>query len=355
MTTRIPVTVLGATGVVGQRFVQRLANHPQFRIQHLAASERSSGKTYREACAWRIEGEPWGGLGEEILVPGAPDTAFSPVVFSALDSGPAAELEPQFAQAGALVFSNASAFRMAEDVPLLVPEVNPEHLGLLKVQRERRGWKGGIVCNPNCTATVLVMALAPLQAAFGIEAVMMTSMQAVSGAGYPGVPSLDILGNVVPFIRHEEEKVEEETPKLLGTFAGSGIALAPLTVSALCHRVPVVEGHTEAVSVRLRGNPNVEQVREVMAAWRPEPQRLGLPTAPVVPIRLHVAEDRPQVRRDVEADGGMSVHVGRIRPCPLLGTKFSLLGHNTHRGAAGGSLLNAELALAAGFLSGEVR
>ena len=354
MTLRIPVTVLGATGVVGQRFVQRLANHPQFRIQHLAASERSAGKRYADACAWRIEGEPYGGLGDRVLVPGAPDSALSPVVFSALDSGPAAQLEPLFAERGALVFSNASAFRMVEDVPLLVPEVNPEHLGLLKVQRERRGWTGGIVCNPNCTATVLVMALAPLQAAFGIEAVMMTSMQAVSGAGYPGVPSLDILGNVVPFIRNEEEKVEEETPKLLGTFAGTGIDLAPLAVSALCHRVPVVEGHTEAVSVKLRGNPSVEQVHAALAAWRPEPQRLGLPTAPAVPIRLHTAEDRPQVRRDVEADGGMSVHVGRIRTCPLLGIKFSLLGHNTHRGAAGGSLLNAELAVAQGLLSGEV-
>ena len=348
--SRIPVTVLGATGVVGQRFVQRLAQHPQFQIQHLAASERSAGKSYREACAWRIEGEPYGGLGDQVLVPGEPGSAFSPVVFSALDSGPAAELEPQFAQAGALVFSNASAFRMAEDVPLLVPEVNPEHLGLLAVQRERRGWEGGILCNPNCTATVLVMALAPLQAAFGIEAVMMTSLQAISGAGYPGVASLDILGNVVPFIRNEEEKVEEETPKLLGTFADGAVAPARLTISALCHRVPVVEGHTEAVSVKLRGSPSVAQVREALAAWKPLPQQLGLPTAPEVPIRLHTAEDRPQVRRDVEADGGMSVHVGRIRPCPLLGIKFSLLGHNTHRGAAGGSLLNAELALQAGWI-----
>ncbi len=231
-----------------------------------------------------------------------------------------------------------------------MPEVNPEHLGLLAVQRERRGWEGGIICNPNCTATVLVMALAPLQAAFGIEAVMMTSLQAISGAGYPGVASLDILGNVVPFIRNEEEKVEEETPKLLGTFGEGAVTPAALTVSALCHRVPVVEGHTEAVSVKLRGNPSVAQVREALAAWKPLPQRLGLPTAPEVPIRLHTAEDRPQVRRDVEADGGMSVHVGRIRHCPLLGIKFSVLGHNTHRGAAGGSLLNAELALQSGWI-----
>ena len=351
MSPKIPVTVLGATGVVGQRFVRRLANHPLFEIRHLAASERSSGKTYAEACAWRLDGEPYGGLGEQLLVPGDPDHALSPVVFSALDTAPALELEPRFAQAGAFVFSNASAFRMEADVPLLVPEVNPGHLGLLKLQQARRGWKGAILCNPNCTATVLVMALAPLHAAFGVEAVMMTSMQAVSGAGYPGVPSLDILGNVVPFIRNEEPKVEEEVPKLLGALAGGQLQLGSMVVSALCHRVPVLEGHTEAVSVRLRGNPSPDAVRAALAAWVPEPQRRGLPSAPPVAIRLHEAEDRPQVRRDVELDEGMSVHVGRIRPCPILGLKFSLLGHNTERGAAGGSILNAELAHAMGMLS----
>ncbi len=345
---RLPVTVLGATGVVGQRFVRRLAQHPLFEIQHLAASDRSAGKRYAEACAWRLpaeDGEAYGGCGEHPLVSATVDEAFSPIVFSALDSGPASELEPQFAAKGALVFSNASAFRMAEDVPLLIPEVNPSHLALVEVQRTRRGWSGAILCNPNCTATVLAMALAPLQSAFGIEAVMMTSLQAVSGAGYPGVASLDILGNVVPFIRNEEEKVEEEIPKLLGSFVGQSIQPALLGISALCHRVPVVEGHTEAVSLKLRGNPSVDQVREVLATWRTEPQRLGLPSAPEVALRLHTAEDRPQVRRDVALDGGMSVHVGRIRPCPVLGIKFSLLGSNTERGAAGGSILNAELAL----------
>ncbi len=350
MSPKIPVTVLGATGVVGQRFVRRLADHPWFIVQHLAASERSEGKRYRDACAWRLDGEPYGGLGDHILGPGTPEQSFSPVVFSALDTDPAKEAEPAFAKAGALVFSNASAFRMAETVPLLVPEVNADHLGLLEAQRRHHGWKGGIVTNPNCTSTVLVMALAPLQAAFGIEAVFMTSMQAVSGAGYPGVPSLDILGNVIPYIRNEEEKVEEETPKLLGFYAQDHIDLAPMTVSALCHRVPVLEGHTEAVSVRLKGNPSPEAVRAAMAAWRGEPQRLGLPTAPPVPIHIHDLPDRPQVRKDVEGDGGMSVHVGRIRVCPLLGIKFSLLGHNTERGAAGASILNAELAHAKGFV-----
>ena len=350
MFAKIPVTVLGATGVVGQRFVRRLANHPLFRVEHLAASERSAGKRYRDACAWRLDGEPYGGLGEQVMAEGTPEFALSPVVFSALDTAPASELEPAFARAGALVFSNAGAFRMSPDVPLLVPEVNADHLGLLEVQRHHHGWTGGIVTNANCTATVLVMALAPLHEAFGVEAVLMTSMQAISGAGYPGVASLDILGNVIPFIRHEEAKVEEELPKLLGRFMDGGVLLAPLAVSALCHRVPVIEGHTEAVSVKLKGNPSLDAVREAWLAWRPEPQRLGLFSAPAVPIHVHLLEDRPQVRRDVETDGGMSVHVGRLRPCPILGVKFALLGHNTERGAAGGSILNAELAHAKGYL-----
>lgn len=345
--TKIPVTILGATGVVGQRFVRRLAAHPRFEIRHLAASERSRGKAYAEACAWRLPGEPYAGFGAQGLVPGTPEAAFAPVVFSALDTEPARELEPAFAAAGALVFSNASAFRMASDVPLLIPEVNPEHLGLLAHQRQARGWTGGIICNPNCTATMLALALAPLHRAFGIEAVLMTSLQAVSGAGYPGVPTLDILGNVVPFIRNEEPKVEEELPKLLGVFRGSAIDPGDFAVSALCHRVPVIDGHTEAVSVKLRGNPSPEAVREAFAAWRPEPR---LPSSPEAPIRLHSAEDRPQPRLDVEEDGGLSVHVGRIRPCPVLGLKFSLLGHNTERGAAAASILNAELALLGGLL-----
>lgn len=340
---RIPVAVLGATGVVGQRFVRRLAVHPHFVVRHLAASQRSAGKAYADACAWRLGGEPYAGLGDQHLVACAPGSVDSPVVFSALDRATAETLEPEFARAGAVVFSNASAFRMAEDVPLLVPEVNPEHLAMIGRQRRHRRWSGAIVCNPNCTATVLAMALAPLHRAFGLEAVMMTSLQAVSGAGYPGVPSLDILGNVIPFIRDEEAKVEEEIPKLLGA--------STLRISALCHRVPVEEGHTEAVSVRLTGNPSPEEVREALGSFSGEPQRLGLPSAPPVPIRLHCAEDRPQARRDVEADGGMSVHVGRVRRCPVLGIKFSLLGHNTERGAAGGSLLNAELARARGLLA----
>ena len=348
--SRIPVTILGATGVVGQRFVRRLQNHPLFEIQHLAASDRSTGKKYETACAWRVDGEPHGGLGDRVLGAPHPSETYSPVVFSALDSGPASEIEPLFAAAGSLVFSNASAFRMAADVPLLVPEANADHLGLIETQRKARGWKGAIVCNPNCTATVLVMGLAPLQQAFGIERVFMTSMQAISGAGYPGVPSLDIMGNVIPFIKNEEEKVEEETPKMLGRFAAGAVLPAPFSISAMCHRVPVLEGHSEAVSVTLRGNPSVDAVREAFRSWRGDARVSGLHSAPEVPIRVHAVENRPQVRLDVERDGGMSVHVGRVRPCPLLGVKFALLGHNTERGAAGASVLNAELAHAMGYL-----
>jgi aspartate-semialdehyde dehydrogenase len=349
--TRIPVTILGATGVVGQRFVRRLAKHPLFEIVCVAASDRSAGKRYDEACEWRLDGEPFGGLGHLVLRPSDPTFAYSPIVFSALDNAAAQEIEPIFAQAGALVFSNAAAFRMEDDVPLLVPEVNPGHLSLLETQRQNRGWKGGILTNPNCTTTVLVMALAPLHAAFGVELAIMTSMQAVSGAGYPGVPSLDILGNVVPYIGGEEAKVETEAAKLLGPVVEGRAVPADVKVSALCYRVPVLEGHTESVSVRLLGDPTPEQVREVLANWNPVPQRLKLHSAPAVPIRIHTADNRPQVRRDVEEDGGMSVHVGRLRTCPVLGIKFTLLGHNTERGAAGGSVLNAELAVAQGVLS----
>ena len=340
---RIPVAILGATGVVGQRFARRLARHPWFEVGALAASERSVGKRYAEACDWRLPGEPWAGLGEMRLGRTDPADCPQPVVFSALDRAVAEEVEPRFAAAGALVFSNASAFRMEEDVPLLVPEVNPDHLDLLAVQRRRRSWPGGIVTNPNCTAAVAVGALAPLERAFGIEAVFLASMQAASGAGHPGVPSLDLLGNVIPFIRDEEEKVETEAQKLLGRLAGERIEPAPFAVSAACHRVPVLDGHTEAIALRLRGDPAPEAVARVLAEFRGEPQRLELPSAPERPVIVHFAPDRPQPRLDADRDGGMGITMGRLRPCSVLDWKFDALGHNVVRGAAGAALLNAEI------------
>ncbi|MCB9892708.1 MAG: aspartate-semialdehyde dehydrogenase [Planctomycetes bacterium] len=350
----IPVTVLGATGVVGQRFVRRLANHPWFTVRYLAASDRSADRPYGDACTWRLpvdaEGRTHGGLGDHVVSSCDPEAVASPIVFSALDTGPARELEPLFARAGCLVFSNASAYRMTEDVPLLIPEVNADHLGLLARQRRERGWSGGIVCNPNCTSTILTMVLAPLHRAFGLERVLMTSMQALSGAGYPGVASLDALGNVVPYIRSEEDKVEEEPAKMLGGLVGDRIVPASFVLSAMCNRVAVLDGHTETLSLELRGNPSIDQVRDALRAWEPAGTR-DLPSAPPTLVHVHDADDRPQPRLDVERDAGMSVHVGRIRRCPVLGTKLVLLGNNVERGAAGASVLNAELALRGGYLA----
>ena len=354
---RIPVAVLGATGVVGQRFVARLAGHPGFEVVALAASERSAGRPYGEACAWRVPAHvapQHGGLAERAVESCDPARIEAPVVFSALDAAAAREVEAAFVRAGALVFSNASPGRMRADVPLVVPEVNPEHLDLVRVQREASGAAGALVCNPNCTTAVLAMALAPLHAAFGVEAVHAVSMQALSGAGHPGVASLDAHGNVVPFIEGEEEKVAAELGKLLGrlTEAGGGTRVEALDVpvAAACHRVPVLDGHTLAVSVRLGGGPAPSAVRDVLRAWRPEPQERGLVSAPRPAIHVHAAADRPQPALDVERDGGMSVHVGRVRPCPLFGVRFVVTGHNLERGAAGGSVLNAELAVARGLL-----
>jgi len=355
MAPRIPVTLLGATGVVGQRFVARLAEHPLFELRHLCASPRNAGTAYAEACTWRVPApaadRAYAGLGACTLAAPDPRTAAAPVVFSALDSGPAREIEPLFARAGALVFSNAAAFRMAPDVPLIIPEVNPDHLALVGVQRSARAWEGAILCNPNCTTTVLALALAPLHETFGVEAVCATSMQALSGAGHPGVSGLDALGNVLPHIQGEEQKLESETQKLLGRLDTERIEPADFCVSAHCNRVPVIDGHTLSVSVRLAAGPSPGAVREVLEAWRPQAARMGLPSAPPVPLCVHAGTDRPQVALDVGRDRGMSVHVGRIRACPVLGVKFTCLGHNTERGAAGGSLLVAELARARGLLS----
>lgn len=357
---RVKVSVLGATGVVGQRFVRRLSRHPWFEISALAASEKSAGKRYAEACEWRLGGEPYAGFGEASLVACTPEAAGAQVVFSALDAGPAREIEPAFARAGCAVFSNASAFRMEADVPLVVPELNPDHLALIAEQRRLRGWPGALVCNPNCTTTVALGALGPLHRAFGLELAMLVSMQALSGAGYPGVSALDALGNVVPYIKGEEEKVEEEAAKILGSYVAAGgghqspaaahIRPASFTISAQCNRVPVQDGHTICISAKLGGAPSPAEIAAAAAAFMPAYGELMLPSAPDRFAIVRQEADRPQPRKDVEEGGGLSLQLGRIRACAALGAKMVVLGHNAERGAAGGSVLNAELALAGGYL-----
>lgn len=345
---RIDVGVLGATGMVGQQFVRQLARHPWFRPAWLAASERSEGRTYAEAAPWRLSDAP----PEEVRasrVDGCVPGRGPRLVFSALDATAAKDIEPAFAAAGHLVVSNARCYRMDPDVPLLIPEVNADHLALLDRQRSSRGWRGAIVTNPNCSTVVLAMVLAPLRR-FGVESALVTTMQAVSGAGYPGVPSMDILGNVVPFIANEEEKMESETCKILGTIGDSGVTPHAVTVSAHTNRVPVINGHTETISIALKARPSLDEVSAALASFTGQPQALNLPTAPAKPIVLSAAPDRPQPRRDVERDGGMTITVGRIRRCPILGVKLVALGHNTIRGAAGAAVLNAELMLATGLI-----
>ena len=348
---KIPVGVLGATGAVGQRFVQLLSGHPWFDLVVVAASERSAGKSYGEACSWKLD-IPMPAAARAMVVQPAESGLACGVVFSALDAAVAGPVEEAFAAAGCAVLSNARNHRMAGDVPLLVPEVNPDHAGLIKAQRQRRGWKGFIVTNPNCSTATLVLALAPLERRFGLEAVAVTTLQAISGAGYPGLPSLDILGNVVPFIAGEEEKIEQETKKILGKLGGDTITPHPVIVSAQTTRVPVVDGHTGSVFVTLGSKPDVEEVREAFRTYRGLPQEFELPSAPMHPTLLVDEEDRPQPRLDVNLERGMASVVGRVRRCELMGYKFIVLGHNTIRGAAGAALLNAELLHAQGLLLG---
>jgi aspartate-semialdehyde dehydrogenase len=345
---RIPVAVLGATGSVGQRFVQLLAGHPWFRLAEVVASDRSVGRPYCQAAEWRLSAAIPDDAAE--LVVKDYDAALdSPVVFSALPGEIAGEIEQRMAREGRALFSNTSTHRMTPDVPLLIPEVNPEHAAALHVQRQNRGWSGFIVTNPNCSAIHLVLALKPLHDAFGIDALAVTTMQAVSGAGYPGVPSLDMIDNVVPFINTEEEKMTEETKKLLGGFDGS-FQPACLTMSAHCNRVPVRDGHTECVSIRFSSPASPVDAARVMADFRARPQELDLPSAPQRPVIVRSEPNRPQPNLDRDAENGMATTVGRVRECPLLGTKFVLLGHNTIRGAAGASILNAELFKVEGLL-----
>ena len=346
---KIPVGVLGATGMVGQRFVQLLAGHPWFEIAALAASERSAGRPYGEVCRWVIPGEMPPSLGGMVVRECRPDLPCR-LVFSALPAEAAGAIEEEFAAAGYVVSSNARSHRLDPDVPLLIPEVNPDHLALIEVQRRRRGWKGLIVAAPNCSTTQLILALKPLWDEFGIEAVCVATMQALSGAGYPGVASLDILDNVIPYIPGEEGKLEREPLKLLGRLEGEAIQEAELAISAQCHRVPTRDGHLEAVSVKLGRRASREEVVEALRGFRGLPQELGLPSAPARPIVVREEADRPQPRLDRDEGGGMSVVVGRVRECPVLDYKFLVLGHNTVRGAAGGAILNAELLVAQGYL-----
>jgi aspartate-semialdehyde dehydrogenase len=349
---KIKVGILGATGAVGQRFAQLLEGHPWFEVGVLTASDRSIGKPYAGACKWLLRGGMPPALHDVTLVPTEPDAIPSDVklLFSALPGAAAGSVEETLAAAGFGVCSNASAHRMDPDVPLLIPDVNPEHTGLIPAQQARRGWKGYIVTNPNCTSTHLVCALKPLHDAFGLQAVNVVTMQALSGAGYPGVASMDILDNVVPFISGEEEKIETEPRKLLGRLTGDSIEFADFVVSAQANRVAVRNGHLEAVSVKLRRQAELAEVADALAGYRGEPQRLGLPSAPDPAIILHTADDRPQPRLDRLAGKGMATSVGRLRPDPLFDYKFLVLGHNTIRGAAGGALLNAELLRAQGYL-----
>jgi len=346
---KLEVGILGATGMVGQRFVSLLEHHPWFEVAWLAASERSAGKTYAEACTWRLR-EPMPKGVRELPVHECKPGHAPQLVFSSLDSKVAGEVEKEFAQAGHVVVSNSSNHRMDPDVPLLIPDVNPDHLTLVRAQRRERKWKGMIVTNPNCTTVGLVLSLAPLEKKFGLEKVLMTSMQAVSGAGYPGVPTLDILGNVIPYISGEEEKVERETRKLLGRLTDGHVAMGDFTVSAHCNRVPVEDGHTESISVALKTPATIEELVEAWRAYRSLPQERQLPSAPKHPIIVREERDRPQPKFDVGAEHGMATVVGRVRPCPVLQFKYTALSHNTIRGAAGAALLNAELMKSEGYL-----
>jgi aspartate-semialdehyde dehydrogenase len=349
MSSRLPIGILGATGVVGQRFIQMLENHPWFEVAWLAASDRSEGKPYSEAARWRLKTPIPAKVAAMEVSPAAPAGA-PKIIFAALDAAIAAEMEPRFAEAGCFVVSNSSALRMKSDVPLVIPEVNSGHIKLIDGQAWRKKSGGYVVTNPNCSAIGLVLALAPLQQRFGLEAVMAVTMQAVSGAGYPGVASLDILGNVIPYIRNEEEKMEEETLKLLGQMNGTKVVPAGFAMSAQCNRVAVEDGHTESISVRLKTKA---QPAEMITAWneyRSAPQELKLPSAPAQPVVYMEASDRPQPRLDVDLGAGMTTAVGRLRPCGVLDWKFTVLSHNTIRGAAGAAVLNAELLKAKGYL-----
>jgi len=345
---KIEVGVLGATGMVGQSFVKLLEGHPWFELTFAAASDRSAGRLYGEAAQWRLDGSMPERAAQLTVQECRPAKSAPRLVFSAMDAGVATAIERAFAEAGHVVVSNSRNHRMEPDVPLLVPEINPGHLAAAAAQAAR-GWKGFIVTNPNCSTVTLTMGLAPLRR-FGIEQVIATTMQAISGAGYPGVASMDIVGNVIPFIGGEEPKIESETQKILGEVADGRFVPLPAAVSAHCNRVPVVDGHMVTVSVALKAPAGLDELIEAYETFRGEPQELMLPSAPAKPVLYLKEENRPQPRRDALRGGGMTVTVGRLRECPVLDWKFVCLGHNTIRGAAGAAILNAELMKAKGLL-----
>ena len=323
MNRKIPIGILGATGVVGQRFIQMLEHHPWFEVAWLAASDRSEGKAYADAARWRLKTQIPENVAKMQVSPATPEGA-PKIIFAALDASIAAELEPRFADAGCAVVSNSSALRMQEDVPLVIPEVNGGHIKLIDIQAWRKKSGGYVVTNPNCSAIGLVIALAPLHRQFGLESVMAVTMQAVSGAGYPGVASLDILGNVIPYIRNEEEKMEEETRKLLGQVNGTKVVPGDFAMSAQCNRVAVEDGHTESISIRLRKKATAKEIIQAWNSYRSEPQELKLPSAPERPIIYLEAADRPQPRFNVDMGAGMTTAVGRLRPCGVLDWKFTV-------------------------------
>jgi len=346
--TKYPIGILGATGMVGQRYIQLLENHPWFEVQWLAASDRSSGKSYGEAAKWRLDTPLPERIAKMTVAPADPKDA-PKIVFASVDAAIAREMEPLFAEAGCAVLSNSSAFRMTLNVPLVIPEVNADHLHMIEEQPTRKQSGGYMVTNPNCSTIGLVLALKAIEERFGIEQIFVSTMQAVSGAGYPGVPSMDILGNVVPYIGSEEEKMEAETLKLLGKLEGHGVTPLKARITAHCNRVAVEDGHTECVSIKL-AKPATHD--EILAAWAEFKPLVGkdLPTAPEQPVQYAPQPDRPQPRLDRNRGNGMAVTVGRLRPCNLLDWKFVALSHNTVRGAAGATILNAELLASLGKL-----
>src|SRR3954470_4575034 len=342
------VAVLGATGAVGQAFIRLLADHPWFELAEVAASERSAGKPYPEAARWIGDDAIPAAVARMTVLACDPKHVRSRVVFSALDSSIAGEAEAAFAKAGKIVLSNAKNYRMDPDVPLVIAEVNPDHLDILDIQRKQRKWPGAIVTNGNCAAIAAVLPLAPLHEAFGVATVFIATMQAVSGAGYPGVPSLDILGNVIPYIKDEEPKLEAEVKKFLGRRGSARIEDADIGVSSHTNRVPVEHGHTVAMSIKLGKKASVEDAQHAIASWRGASEAQGLPSSPLRPLGYTDDPDRPQPRKDVQAGRGMTVTVGRVRPDPVLDVRLVALGHNIIRGAAGASVLNAELMAATG-------